>query len=132
MQGRKLVWVGLAILALFLPVIPVLSQPEPPSFMDEAFNSPQRPGALFDHDAHTEYDVARECYVCHHLYEDGKLVPEESSEDAKCAECHQLDPEGPAPGLMQAYHKRCKGCHEKQEKGPITCGECHKRDVSSK
>ena len=93
MNRKTLILVCLVVSALFLPFLPAFSQPEPPVFLDEALAPHQRPGSLFDHDGHSDYEAVQDCYVCHHLYEDGKLVPEESSEDMKCVECHQVAPE---------------------------------------
>jgi hypothetical protein len=62
---------------------------------------------------------------CHHVYQDGKLVEGESSEDQACADCHTLKAQGSQPGLRMAYHRQCKECHVEKKKGPVACGECH-------
>ena len=131
MNRKTLILVCLVVPALLLPFIPAFSQPEPPAFLDEALSPHQRPGSLFDHDGHSDYEAIEDCYVCHHLYEDGELVPEESSEDMKCVECHKVDPNDGSTGLVLAYHLMCKKCHEKQKAGPIACGECHVRGVAA-
>jgi hypothetical protein len=74
-----------------------------------------------------EYEEVEDCWVCHHVYEDGKLLKDESSEGEPCSACHSLEEIDSQPGLMDAYHLNCKGCHEEIKKGPITCGECHVR-----
>jgi len=89
------------------------------------FNNPHRPSAVFKHDDHNDQAGLDECNKCHHIYENGKLVEDESSEDQKCSECHKLKTNDRAPNLMKAYHKNCKGCHIKSRKGPVMCGECH-------
>jgi len=91
------------------------------------FNHPQRPGAVFDHDDHNEKaELEDDCSICHHVYEEGELLEDESSEDSTCGECHALTPtsENPVP-LRRAFHNRCKACHFKTKKGPVLCGECH-------
>jgi hypothetical protein len=93
----------------------------------DAFNHPQRPAAVFPHDAHNEKAAIENCNRCHHVYEDGKLVEDESSEDRSCSDCHGLEDAGRQPGLMKAFHLNCKGCHLEQKKGPVMCGECHIR-----
>ena len=128
MTKRTLIWLSVSVLALVLIGLPAFAQPEPPAFTDDNFASPQRPPSRFDHDAHGDYDVSSNCYACHHLYEDGKLVPEESSEDQRCSECHAVESKDGAPNLLEAYHGLCKKCHEDQKAGPITCGECHVRE----
>ena len=92
-----------------------------------AFEKPQRVPSVFEHDAHNELAGIEECSQCHHVYEEGKLVEDESSEDQSCADCHELEASGRKPGLMMAFHTNCKGCHLEKKKGPITCGECHKK-----
>ncbi len=91
------------------------------------FENARRSPSVFVHDAHNEKAGIEECYECHHLYEDGKLVEEESSEDQMCSDCHGFESEGSRPGLMKAFHTNCKGCHTKEKAGPVMCGECHKK-----
>jgi hypothetical protein len=93
-----------------------------------AFERLRRPAAVFDHDAHNEAAQIDDCAVCHHVWEDGKLVPGESSEDTPCSDCHGLvaGPDNPTP-LVNAFHTQCKSCHVKKGKGPLFCAECHKK-----
>ncbi len=90
-----------------------------------AFDNPQRPPSLFAHDEHNEAAEIDDCNGCHHVYEDGKLLEDESSEDQSCSECHEPEDSGDQPSLIKAFHLNCKGCHQQQSKGPILCGECH-------
>ena len=96
------------------------------TFVDcSVFKNPQRTSSIFRHDEHNEKAEIEECNKCHHVYENGKLLEDESSEDQRCSDCHELESSGSTPALMKAYHTNCKGCHLKQKKGPIMCGECH-------
>ena len=91
------------------------------------FADAQRPAALFDHDLHNEQAALEDdCAVCHHLYENGQLIEDESSEDSLSSDCHGLKkaPDNTVP-LRAANHKRCKSCHFSKRKGPVLCGECH-------
>lgn len=92
---------------------------------NSVFDHPQRTPSVFMHDAHNETAGIDECSVCHHVYEDGQLVADESSEDMRCSDCHYLEKIDEQPALMNAFHANCKGCHEEEGKGPILCGECH-------
>jgi len=97
---------------------------------NSAFDSPQRPGAVFDHDEHNFLaGLEDDCALCHHVYEDGILVENESSEDSLCSDCHGLkaSPDNPV-ALREAFHDRCKTCHFEQKKGPVLCGECHVKE----
>jgi hypothetical protein len=93
---------------------------------NSVFESTTRPPALFEHDAHNEAAGIEECSVCHHVYEEGVLMEDESSEDQRCSECHQRDPDARLQPLMRKFHQGCKGCHIERKKGPIMCGQCHK------
>jgi hypothetical protein len=96
---------------------------------NDVFLDPRRPPSVFPHEEHNEAAEIYECNVCHHVYEDGKKLEFESSEDMRCADCHPLESgEGDPPALMKAFHMNCKGCHEQQNLGPIMCGQCHVKD----
>jgi len=96
------------------------------AFVDNSvFPNPERTASIFKHDEHNETAGIEECNECHHLYEDGQVLEDESSEDQSCSECHSIEASGDQPGLMKAFHLNCKGCHVKEKKGPVMCGECH-------
>jgi len=98
------------------------------TFVDNSvFKKPERTPSVFRHDEHNEKAGIEECNKCHHVYENGKLLEDESSEDQRCSDCHELKASGNKPALIKAYHTNCKGCHLKQKKGPIMCGECHQK-----
>ena len=94
---------------------------------NQVFGNPKRPPAVFEHDRHNELAAIEECNACHHLYEDGKMIEDESSEDRSCADCHEMEDVGRKPGLMKAFHTNCKSCHRQKKKGPLMCGQCHVR-----
>ena len=94
------------------------------SVQDSAFQDRERPRAVFNHDAHNEA-AGLDCGVCHHVYKDGKLVEDETSEDSECSQCHAGSKDRRHLDLVVAFHKRCKGCHEEEKQGPVTCNECH-------
>lgn len=89
----------------------------------DVFGALERPLSAFDHDQHQE--LVDECADCHHVYEDGKLVEGESSEDQACSDCHTLKAQGNQPGLRTAFHQQCQGCHVEKKSGPVACGQCH-------
>ena len=94
---------------------------------NSVFENPQRPPAVFKHDEHNELARIEECNECHHVYEEGQRLADESSEDQRCADCHELQDAGSKPGLVKAFHTNCKSCHREQKRGPLMCGQCHIR-----
>ena len=91
------------------------------------FDEPTRPPAVFVHDEHNEAAGIDECNPCHHVYENGVRLEDESSEDQSCSECHPVE-RGDGPlRLMNAFHQNCKECHRLGKTGPVMCGECHKK-----
>ncbi len=87
----------------------------------------KRPAALFDHDEHNDTAGIDDCAVCHHVWDNGQLVADESSEDSPCSECHRLDSKpGNSMALANAFHTQCRTCHIDGGKGPILCGQCHR------
>ncbi len=120
----------IVIIILFVTAFYTYSQDdEHPTIDNQVFENPQRTQALFDHDSHKEMpQLEDDCAICHHVYEDNKLISDESSEDSLCSECHTLKatPENSIP-LRMAFHNRCKECHFESNKGPVLCGECHIR-----
>jgi hypothetical protein len=126
MNPRVVVVWALAALGFFF-IVSAWSQEDMKVVSSEAFAKAQRPEAVFPHDAHNEKAAIENCNECHHVYEGGKRVEDESSEDRRCSDCHGLEDAGAQPGLMKAFHLNCKGCHQKEKKGPVMCGECHVR-----
>ena len=119
-------YIGMAVLISVFPfMMPAYSQEDITELADEAFGDRERPAAVFAHEEHNEKAEIEECNVCHHLYEDGNKVEDESSEGQGCADCHNVEEGHPTRPLMKAYHDLCKQCHLDNDKGPITCGECH-------
>jgi hypothetical protein len=55
---------------------------------DSAFTDRMRPSVPFLHDEHNEMADIEECNECHHVWEDGKILEWDSSEDKECSECH--------------------------------------------
>ena len=115
---------AIVVVSAFL-FVSAYSQEDMTSVDSSVFKNPQRTHSIFRHDEHNEKAGIEECNKCHHVYENGKLVEDESSEDQRCSDCHELKASGNKPALMKAYHTNCKGCHLEQKKGPIMCGECH-------
>tara|TARA_B100000614_G_scaffold27554_1_gene21509 strand:- start:300 stop:665 length:366 start_codon:yes stop_codon:yes gene_type:complete len=93
-----------------------------------AFDSTRRPAAVFDHDIHNEAAELDDCAVCHHVWENGTLVEDESSEDSPCSECHGVNPtQENEMALANAFHTKCRSCHIDKGAGPILCGQCHRK-----
>jgi len=115
---------AIVVVSAFL-FVSAYSQEEMTSVDSSVFTKPERTPSIFRHDEHNEKAGIEECNECHHVYEDGKMLEDESSEDQRCSDCHEFKSSGSTPALMKAYHVNCKGCHLKQKKGPTMCGECH-------
>jgi hypothetical protein len=113
------------MIAIVFSLTTAWSQDEMTVVDNSVFDNPQRSPSMFVHDEHNETAGIDECSECHHVYEDGELVEDESSEDMRCSDCHDLAKSDDQPALMNAFHANCKGCHEAEGKGPIMCGECH-------
>ncbi|MCB2147156.1 MAG: cytochrome c family protein [Deltaproteobacteria bacterium] len=124
MKTVTLIALSLSI-AIVLAFTAAWSQDDMTVVDNAAFNNPQRTPSVFVHDEHNETAGIDDCAECHHVYEGGKRVEDESSEGQSCSECHDLQGSGNQPSLIKAFHANCKGCHQEQGKGPIMCGECH-------
>jgi glycyl-tRNA synthetase (class II) len=116
----------ICVFFVFSMSIFVLAQEDMKEIKSPAFKIHQRPPAIFQHDKHNEKAELYDCSVCHHYYENGKLVEGAMSVGQPCSDCHKLkkSKDNKIP-LMEAYHKQCIGCHKKRGKGPLACGECH-------
>ena len=118
--------IALALLiGMMLTITLAWSQDDMTVVDNTAFGDPRRTPSVFTHDAHNETAGIDDCAECHHVYEDGERLEDESSEDQSCSECHDLKGSDGQPSLIKAFHANCKGCHQAQKKGPIMCGECH-------
>ena len=126
MKRPSLVIIAIAIIP-FLMTLPVFGQEDMVVVEGDSFENQRRPAAVFRHDDHNESAEIEECNECHHVYENGEKVDDESSEDQRCADCHTEKAIENQPGLRKAFHLNCKGCHQSKKKGPVMCGECHAR-----
>ncbi len=126
MKWLKFILIVQAFIGILL--IPAFSQEDMEVVDDVGFSTRQRPPAVFRHDEHNEKAEIEDCNECHHVYEDGEKLEDESSEDQSCSDCHEEKDSGNIPGLRKAFHTNCKGCHLEQKKGPIMCGTCHVRN----
>ena len=124
MKKRGVVFAMALLLTVFL-LVAAYSQEDMTSIDNSVFPDSRRTAAIFNHEEHNEAAEIDECNECHHVYEDGVKLEDESSEDMLCSECHLLEDLEEQPGLMKAFHLNCKGCHLTENKGPIMCGECH-------
>jgi hypothetical protein len=125
---KKSVVYVVAFVIVFVFILASANSQEDMERVDNSvFEHTERVSALFRHDEHNEKADIEDCSECHHVYEDGKKVEDESSEDQYCSDCHKLKASGSIPALMKAFHMNCKGCHLEQKQGPVTCGECHKK-----
>ncbi len=122
----KLILMTLALFGIFL--IPAFSQEDMQVVDNEGFSKKQRPPAVFRHDEHNEKAEIEDCIECHHIYEKGEKLEDESSEDQSCADCHDEQSAGKTLGLRKAFHTNCKGCHLAKNQGPVMCGKCHVRN----
>ena len=112
---RIFLYMLLCIMISICFFVSAYSQEDMVAVDNSVFENPQRTASIFNHDDHNEAaGLDEECNECHHLYEDGKKVEDESSEDDMCSECHEMIDSGNMPGLMKAYHLNCKGCHLNQ------------------
>ena len=118
---------GILISILTFMLMPAYSQEEIVALGDSAFGDRERPAAVFAHDEHNEKAEIEECNVCHHVYEGGNKVENDSNEGTNCSECHHVEGGDTTRPLMKAYHDLCKSCHRENKAGPVTCGECHRK-----
>ena len=126
MKNNLLLVLLLPALWVFL-ILPAFSQEDMEVIENDGFSKRQRPPAVFKHDEHNEKAEIDECNECHHVYESGERLKDESSEDQSCSDCHSEKGSDDRPRLIKAFHLNCKGCHQTAKKGPIMCGECHVR-----
>jgi cytochrome c553 len=78
-------------IGIVLAITPAWSQEDMTVVDNTAFDNPQRTPSVFVHDEHNETAGIDDCAACHHVYADGQLVEDESSEDQSCSECHSLE-----------------------------------------
>ena len=127
---KKRTWIIYTAIILMGGIFAVMSgysQEDVTNVEDSAFKKKMRPAVPFPHDQHNEQAELDECSTCHHVYENGKLVEDESSEGQECSECHAINKGDNPISLANIYHLQCKGCHQGKKAGPIMCGECHPR-----
>lgn len=90
-----------------------------------AFGNLERPKVIFLHDKHTEAleKKSKDCTTCHKPENDRLSLKFMRLKDTNKRE------------VMDIYHTHCIACHQEtssagENSGPVTCGECHQKDVS--
>jgi hypothetical protein len=99
----------------------------------KVFGTLEYPAVVFDHDKHTEVlgKEGKSCNTCHPYYDKNpNLINFTFPKDINNLSTTSKK------NLMDAYHTACIGCHEKRLKegkkaGPITCGNCHVKDINT-
>jgi len=124
--GARVLMITIALL-LVLAISPLWAQPD-----KIVLKGKTRPDVTLLHNRHVE--AALSCKDCHHIYENGKNILDESkleegNKEVRCLNCHAGKS---GLNLEQAFHKQCIGCHDKYQKdkkktGPQYCGGCHVR-----
>ena len=124
---KRIAFILIAPVLVGVFLLPAFSQEDMEVIDNSGFAIKQRPAVGFRHDEHNDLAGIEECNECHHVYEEGKKLEDESSEDLSCSECHEENSSEEQPGLRRAFHLNCKGCHLEKKKGPVMCGQCHAR-----
>jgi hypothetical protein len=126
MRRLKMILMTPALVGILL--IPAFSQEDMEVVDNEGFSKKQRPPVVFRHDEHNGKAQIEDCSECHHVYENGDKLEDESSEDQSCSDCHDERGAAKMLGLRKAFHTNCKGCHLTRKQGPVMCGKCHVRN----
>ncbi len=119
--------VTLTAMVAIIAAFPAASQEDIQFVKDGAFAAHMRPPVSFNHNAHNETAGIEDCSVCHHVFQNGERVEDETSIGSPCSECHTLEKGENPMSLVRVYHLQCKGCHLEKKAGPVLCGECHRR-----
>ncbi|MEW6674962.1 MAG: sulfate respiration complex hexadecaheme cytochrome HmcA [Nitrospirota bacterium] len=92
----------------------------------EIFGKLERPQVVFDHGKHSDALKKEGCETCHPANKEEGLIFEYPFKQV------MKDKES----MMNLYHEKCIDCHkkrikEKKKAGPLTCGECHRKELES-
>ena len=124
---KKGIFLLIAPLLVGVLLIPAFSQEDMEVVDNEGFTKKQRPPAVFRHDEHNEMAEIDECSECHHIYENGQKLEDESSEDQSCSECHDEEGSGNQLGLKSIPYELQRMPSSKQERPyhvrPMPCQE---------
>jgi hypothetical protein len=126
-KSSRWLWVAAGLAVSVLIGLAAHSQEDMVYVNDSALVIKTRPPVEFAHDEHNDAAEIEECNECHHVYEGGQLIEDESSEEMECSECHLADADSTSMDLVRVYHLNCKNCHLEQKAGPVQCAECHRK-----
>ena len=126
MKNKIIIYTAVFSIFLLIGTIAAFSQEDIETVNDSAFTKLTRPPVAFFHDEHNERAEIEDCNVCHHMFEDGERL-EDDSIGMECSECHYLKTQDAVADLIRVYHLQCSRCHLKKKEGPIICGECHRK-----
>ncbi len=133
LMGRVLL-LGAVTMTLIVGPLSADDMPEDILIENEGYATDRKGPVSFSHLSHSE-DYGVECRECHHIYEDGENVWDESDEVQKCRECHiPTENRGKVKKLKIAFHRKCKNCHRKLTKEGMSddapyrkCSDCHEK-----
>ena len=119
--------ISVIFLFILFSVMTIFAQEDIIKVTDSIFSGNKvRQPVPFNHEEHNEKANIYECNECHHVWEDGKKLKYETSEEMECSGCHYDAGTGEYPiNVIKAYHDNCKGCHLQKKAGPVLCSECH-------
>ena len=98
----------------------------------EIFGKLERPQVVFNHGLHSDTFKKEGCNTCHPVTKDENLIFEFPKKVAGVVATRFRD----KISVMNSYHEGCIDCHkkriqEKKKAGPITCGDCHVKELES-
>lgn len=131
---RLVLLLGAGMIALMVGPLSADDMPEDILIENEGYKPDRKGPVNFPHLSHAE-DYEIECRECHHVYEDGENVWDESEPVQKCSKCHSpIENQGKIKKLKIAFHRNCKNCHRKVTKEGLSedapyrkCSDCHEK-----
>ena len=91
---KRVIFILITLAISVLSFTPAFSQEDMEVVDDGGFAKKQRPPVVFRHDEHNELAQIEECNECHHVYENGNKLEDESSED------QSWEQRSPPPSLL--------------------------------
>ena len=128
MNMRALLMILATVVVSLLVLVTAYSQEDMTNVDNSEFSNPQRTPSVFRHEPHNEAADIEQCNECHHVYEDGKKLEDESSEDRCARTATPLKTRDTCRGSRKRFIRTARGVTRRKTKDRLCAANAMSED----